>query len=280
MNVLTIESRVAWGHVGNAGAIFCLQRLGIEAWPIDTVTFSNHPGHGGFRGRVTPAAEIHDLVQGIAERGWLGRVDAVLTGYMGDAAQGPAVRAAVGAVKSANPGALWLLDPVMGDRKPGEAGRVFVKPGIPEFIAEVAPLADILTPNAFEFELLTGAAPDSLARVVGAARAYGPEITVVKSIELTPGRLTTVAVAPDQAWAVETPLLPTPGNGAGDAFAALFLARYLENHDVELALGLAVSSIHAVLAATVASGAAELALVAAQDQLVAPQQRFRPRRVD
>ena len=154
MNVLTIESRVAWGHVGNAVAVFCLQRLGIEAWPIDTVTFSNHPGHGGFRGRVTPAIEIQDIVQGIAERGWLGRVDAVLTGYLGDASQGPALRAAVGTVKSANPGALWLLDPVMGDRKPGQPGRVFVKPGIPEFFAEIAPLADILTPNETEFAFL------------------------------------------------------------------------------------------------------------------------------
>lgn len=280
MNVLTIESRVAWGHVGNAGAVFCLQRLGIEAWPIDTVTFSNHPGHGGYRGRVTPAAEIQDIVQGIAERGWLGRVDAVLTGYLGDAAQGPALRAAVGTVKSANPGALWLLDPVMGDRKPGQDGRIFVKPGIPAFFAEVAPLADILTPNAFEFAQLTGSAPDTLAAVVAAARRYGPEITVVKSIEFAPGTLTTVAVAPDQAWAVETPLLDTPGNGAGDAFAALFLARYLDGRDVETALGLAVSSIHAILAATVASGAAELALVAAQDQIVAPSPRFRARRVD
>jgi pyridoxine kinase len=279
MNVLSIESGVVWGHVGNAAAVFCLQRLGIESWPINTVTFSNHPGHGAFRGRVTPPAEIEELVRGIAERGWLGSTDAVLTGYLGDPAQGAAVRAAVGAVKSASPGALWLLDPVMGDRKPGEQGRIFVKPGIPEFFAQVAPLADILTPNAFEFARLTGATPDSLEAVVAAARRYGPEVTVVKSLELTPGMLTAVAVAPDGAWAVDTPLLPTPGNGAGDAFAALFLARYLDGRDVEAALGLAVASIHAVLAATVASGAAELALVAAQDQLVSPATRFRTRRV-
>jgi pyridoxine kinase len=279
MNVLTIESGVAWGHVGNAAAVFCLQRLGIEAWPINTVTFSNHPGHGGFRGRVTPPGEIEDLLRGIAERGWLASVDAVLTGYLGDPAQGAAVRAAVGAIKSANPGALWLLDPVMGDRKPGEAGRVFVKPGIPEFFAAVAPLADIVTANAFEFARLTGTAPDSLAAVVAAARAYGPEVVVVKSLELVPGTLTAVAVAPDGAWAVDTPLLPTPGNGAGDAFAALFLARYLDGRDVAVALGLAVSAIHAALAATIARGASELALVAAQDQLVSPAKRFAVRRV-
>jgi pyridoxine kinase len=285
MNVLTIESGVAWGHVGNAAAVFCLQRLGIDAWPINTVTFSNHPGHGGFRGRVTPPDEIEELVRGIAERGWLASVDAVLTGYLGDPAQGAAVRAVVGAVKSANPGALWLLDPVMGDRKPGAAGRIFVKPGVPEFLATVAPLADILTPNAFEFARLTGLAPDSLdapgslEAIVAAARGYGPEVVVVKSLELTPGTLTAVAVAPDGAWAVDTPLLPTPGNGAGDAFAALFLARYLDGRDVAAALGLAVSAIHAALAATVARGAAELALVAAQDQLVAPARRFAVRRV-
>ncbi len=71
MNILSIQSAVSYGHVGNSAAVFILQRLGHEAWPIDTVRFSNHPGHGGFRGKVTPAADLTDLIAGLDERGFL-----------------------------------------------------------------------------------------------------------------------------------------------------------------------------------------------------------------
>src|SRR5262245_61529561 len=158
MNVLTIQSAVSYGHVGNSAAVFILQRLGHEAWPVDTVRFSNHPGHGGFRGRVTPAEDLSELILGLEERGFLARVDAVLSGYLGAADQGPVVADAAARVRTANPEALWLLDPVIGDR-----GRVFVRAGVPDFIRDVAmPQADVLTPNAFELEYLTGVAPTTL----------------------------------------------------------------------------------------------------------------------
>src|SRR6266852_8141933 len=87
--VLSVQSRVAYGHVGNAASVFPLQRLGIEAWALDTVAFSNHTGHGRWRGSAVPAAVIADLFEGIAELGVLPRIDAVLSGYLGDAAIGP-----------------------------------------------------------------------------------------------------------------------------------------------------------------------------------------------
>ncbi|MBM3523197.1 MAG: pyridoxal kinase, partial [Alphaproteobacteria bacterium] len=143
MNVLSVQSGVVYGHVGNSTAQFCLQRLGHEVWRIDTVRFSNHPGHGGMVGAVTDAAEITTLVDGLAARGWLAGCDAVLSGYLGAAAQGPVLLDVVRRVCEANPAARWLLDPVIGDD-----GRIFVKPGIPEFMRDQAvPRADILTPN-------------------------------------------------------------------------------------------------------------------------------------
>ena len=166
MNILSIQSSVSYGHVGNSAATFALQRLGHEVWRIDTVRFSNHPGHGGFRGGAASAGELADLVEGLAERGWLGGVDAVLTGYLGAAEQGPVVAAAATRVKAANPKALWLLDPVIGDK-----GRIFVKPGIPEFLRQVAGKADILTPNAFELAYLTGRPCETPAQAIAAARA-------------------------------------------------------------------------------------------------------------
>ena len=134
MNILSIQSWVAYGHVGNASAVFPLQRLGAEVWAIHTVQFSNHTGYGAWRGQVLPATLIGDCVEGIAERGVLPGCDAVLTGYVGDAATGEAILGAVARVKAANPAALWCCDPVIGD-----VGRgVFVRPGIPEFFRDRA----------------------------------------------------------------------------------------------------------------------------------------------
>src|SRR5262245_3905697 len=146
MNILTIQSHVAYGHVGNAAAAFALQRIGVEAWPIHTVQFSNHTGYGAWRGRAFDAGLIRELMDGIAERGVLGRCDGVLSGYMGSAEIGAAILDAVAAVKAANPRARYCCDPVIGD-----VGRgVFVQPGIAEFMRDCAvPVAHVVTPNHF-----------------------------------------------------------------------------------------------------------------------------------
>src|SRR5215211_2440767 len=153
LNILSIQSSVAYGHVGNSAAVFPLQRMGFEVWPVNTVHFSNHTGYGGWRGRVLPAEDVADIIRGIEARDVLRVCDAVLSGYMGDASLGEVVVGAAGRVKELNPKAVYCCDPVMGD-----AGRgFFVRPGIPRFIKEVAvPAAEIITPNQFELEFLTG----------------------------------------------------------------------------------------------------------------------------
>src|SRR4026207_1315005 len=107
MNLLSIQSHVAYGHVANAAATFPLQRIGVEVWPIHTVQFSNHTGYGAWTGRVFNGATIAQLVEGIAERGVLAQCDGVLAGYMGSAEIGIAILAAVARVREANPGALY-----------------------------------------------------------------------------------------------------------------------------------------------------------------------------
>ena len=153
MNILSIQSHVAFGHVGNASATFPLQRLGHEVWAVNTVQFSNHTGYGAWRGEVFSGAAITEVVQGVEDRGVLPACDGVLSGYMGDAAIGEAVLDAVARVRDANPDALYCCDPVIGD-----VGRgVFVRPGIPEFMRDRAlPLADVIVPNQFELELFHG----------------------------------------------------------------------------------------------------------------------------
>ena len=152
MNILSIQSHVAYGHVGNAAAVFPLQRMGVEVWPIHTVQFSNHTGYGDGRAGCSTPALIREVVAGIAQRGVLGECDGVLSGYMGSADIGAAILDAVATVKRANPAARYCCDPVIGD-----VGRgIFVREGIPEFMRDKAvPAADIITPNQFELDYLS-----------------------------------------------------------------------------------------------------------------------------
>lgn len=277
--VLSVQSRVAYGHVGNAASVFPLQRLGIEAWALDTVAFSNHTGHGRWRGSAVAAAQIAELFEGIAALGVLPQIDAVLSGYLGDAATGPVLLDIVERVRAANPRALFCCDPVIGDVETGS----YVTKGIAEFFRDRAlGLADIVTPNLFELEYLTGARIATLAEAADAAemlRARGPGLVLLTSIAAEPERVTMLALGPDGAWAVETPRLPVVLNGCGDVTAALFLARLLLGESLPDALANAAAAIYAIIETTARLGRYELALVAAQDELAAPSRRFAPRRI-
>ncbi len=282
MAILSIQSFVSFGHVGNAGAVFCLQRTGHEVWPVATVAFSNHPGHGAYAGTRRPSGEVAEIVGGLERLGVLGQCRAVLSGYLGDAATGRVVLAAVERVRRANPDALYCCDPVMGDREPG----LYVPADLARFFAdEAASAADILVPNHFELEVLVGQPVPTIADVVGAARAIlerGPRMLVVTSLatpELDAGEIGNAAITRAGAWLVSTPRLALRARGSGDALAALFLSRYLETGDPAAALEASVSSVFAVVASTVAADAAELRLVAAQDELVRPPRAFSSRPV-
>lgn len=279
MNILSIQSHVAYGHVGNASAAFPLQRLGHEVWAVNTVQFSNHTGYGAWRGPVFPAETIREVVQGVEERGVLGTCDGVLSGYMGEAAIGEAILDAARRVKAANPKALYCCDPVIGD-----VGRgVFVRPGVPEFMRDRAiPEADVATPNQFELGFLTGREIATLAdakAAVAALRAAGPDVVLLTSLQIdeTPGdAIEMLAVDGEGAWRVRTPLLPVSVNGAGDATAALFFAHLLETGSAAEALKKAASSVYGVLKATAEAGSREILTVAAQDEFVAPGRVFEP----
>ncbi|HEV8679279.1 MAG TPA: pyridoxal kinase PdxY [Stellaceae bacterium] len=277
--VLSVQSRVAYGHVGNAASVFPLQRLGIEAWALDTVAFSNHTGHGQWRGSAIPAAAIADLFAGIAALGILPQIDAVLSGYLGDAATGPVLLDIVEQVRAANPEALFCVDPVIGDIDTGS----YVTEGIAEFFRDRAlALADIVTPNQFELEYLVGGGIASLADAARAAallRERGPSIVLVTSLDAASDRMTMLASGPDGAWVVETPRLPVVLNGCGDVTAALFLAHLLRGASLADALSLTAAAIFAVIETTARLGRYELALVATQDELVSPTRRFAAQRV-
>jgi len=277
VNILSIQSHVAYGHVGNAAATFPLQRIGVEVWPIHTVQFSNHTGYGAWTGRVFEAGLITELVQGIAQRGVLGQCDGVLSGYMGSAETGAAILDAVAQVKAANPAARYCCDPVIGD-----VGRdIYVWPGIPEFMRDHAlPAADIVTPNQFELDYLTGRTSatrrDALA-AVDALHALGPKAIMVTSLHTdeTPADAIDLVVSDASGrFRVRTPKLPISVNGAGDAIAALFFAHYLRSGSAAEALSRAASSVFGMLKLTAERNAREILLTDAQDEFVTPSRIF------
>jgi pyridoxine kinase len=282
VQILSIQSSVAYGHVGNSAAVFPLQRLGHEVWPVITVHFSNHTGYGAWRGPLLAPADVAQVIAGIGDRGVLGQVDAVLSGYQGDPAMGAVILDAVATVKAANPEAVYCCDPVMGD-----VGRgMFVRPGIPEFLRDtVVPAANILTPNHFELDFLAGTTTTTLAEVlaaVDAVRAQGPRDVLVTSVlhaDSAPDTLDVVAVSDAGAWAVTTPLLPISPNGCGDVTAALYLAHLRTTGSPAQALARTTSSVFAVLEATLSAGTREIQLVAAQDAIADPPDRFAARRL-
>ncbi|WP_375410980.1 pyridoxal kinase PdxY [uncultured Methylobacterium sp.] len=277
MKVLSIQSHVAYGHVGNASAVFPMQRLGVEVWPIHTVQFSNHTGYGAWRGRVFDGPMIEDLVAGISERGVLGGCDGVLSGYMGSADIGTAIVRAVAAVRALNPAALYCCDPVIGDTDRG----IYVRPGIPEFMREQAlPAADIVTPNQFELDHLSGLTSRSLdaaKRAVAVLQAMGPRVVLVTSLvtDETPADSIDLMAAEGGAyWLLRTPRLDLGVNGAGDAIAALFLVHYLRTRSAAIALGMAGASVYGLLRRTAEAGSREILTVAAQDEFVNPTTTF------
>lgn len=282
MKILSVQSSVAYGHVGNSAAVFPLQRLGHEVWPVLTVHFSNHTGYGAWRGPLLDPADVAEVIAGIGDRGVLGQADAVLSGYQGDPAVGAVILDAVAAVKRENPDAIYCCDPVMGD-----VGRgMFVRPGIPEYLRDtVLPHADVLTPNHFELDFLAGTTTTTLAEVlnaVDAVRERGPRDVLVTSVlhdEVDDGSLDVIAVSDEGAWALTTPLLPISPNGCGDVTAALYLAHLHTSGSPEHALAATTSTVFAILEATLAAGTREIQLVTAQDAIATPPMTFEVRRL-
>lgn len=282
MELLTIQSSVAFGHVGNSAAVFPLQRLGIEAWAVNTVHFSNHTGYGEWRGPLLSADDLREVVTGVEERGALARVAAVLSGYQGAEDVGDVVLETVARAKSLNPAAVYCCDPVMGD-----VGRgMFVRPGIPELMRDrVVPAADVITPNHFELDFLAGTTTRTTAELLDAVdrvRDRGPRTVLVTSVlteEVPEGHVDVLAVSDAGAWSVRTPLLPISPNGCGDVTAAVFLAHLLRTDDASVALQRVTSTVFGILEETIAAGTREIQLVAAQDVIADPPARFEPTRL-
>jgi pyridoxine kinase len=282
MKILSIQSAVAYGHVGNSAAVFPLQRIGVEVLPVYTVNFSNHTGYGAWRGPLIDPEDVRAVITGVEDRGVFPQIDVVLSGYQGGVGIGDVIVDAVKRVKEANPSAIYACDPVMGNAKSG----CFVAPEIPVLLRErVVPAADLITPNQFELGFLTGTDPSTLESTlesVDLAREMGPRTVLVTSVERPdrePETIEMLAVDDNGAWIVKTPMLPLKANGSGDVTAALFTAHYRETGDAAVALERTASSIFDLIDTTHRSGERELQLVEAQEFYAHPRLQFTAEKV-
>jgi pyridoxine kinase len=290
MAILSIQSQVAAGHVGNSAAVFALQRLGREVWPIPTTLLSHHPGHGGAEGGPLPAALLDRILDGLRHRGCFSRCEAVLSGYLAYADNAACILRAVTLAKAASPGAVYLCDPVLGDD-----GRLYVSGDIVAAMHNLAAKADIITPNAFELSVLSGVAcrtREDALRAMRLLQSKGPKVVVLSSFsgsDTALGTLDMLAVDGSASWALNIPALGQKFYGAGDLFTCLFLDAWLERpaaaqpdagrRNTGVALGKACAAVQAVLAQTAVVKADELQLIQAQTLLAAPHQIFLPERI-
>ena len=277
MTVISIQSQVAYGHVGNSAAVFPMQMHGIDVIAVPTTLLSNRPGYPTIRGRVLDAQVVADLLLGVEERGALATCRMILSGYLGSPEIAAVVADFVERAKARHPALLYCCDPVLGDRDRG----MFVQADIPPLVRDrLCPLADIITPNHFEFEWLCGAKATTTDQAIAQAQALlarGPSTIVVTSAELADlpdGQIETLAVERSQAWRVRTPKLPISPSGTGDLFAALFVAARVREKATPDALGHAASAVFAVLERTGISGTEEMRIIECAELLTRPKRRF------
>ena len=277
MRILSIQSAVAYGHVGNSAAVFPLQRLGHEVMPVNTVLFSNHTGYGAWRGPLISGDDVREVVTGIQERGGLEDTGLVISGYQGASSIGDAILDAVAMARQANPKVLYSCDPVLGNATSG----CFVSPEVQELIRDrVIQHADIITPNQFELGFITGTDPKTLDEVlesVDLAQKIGPSTVLVTSVQTpqTPeGCIQMLAASGQEAWLITTPRLPLKANGSGDVTQALFAAYYASGRSLKLSLELTCASVFELLKNTLASGQRELQLIESQQAYVEPGETF------
>lgn len=277
MSILSIQSHVSYGHVGNSAAVFPLQRIGHEVWPVHTVNFSNHTGYGQWGGELIPAAQVQSVLDGMQARGAFADVQAIVSGYQGGSDIADVIIKAVAAVKAENPQAVYACDPVMGNAKSG----CFVSDLIPPLLRErVVPVADIITPNQFELSYLTGVEAhdvDSTLRACEAARKLGPKTVLVTSV-LRPDRpehtIEMIVMNDEGAWKVQTPYLDVKRNGSGDVTAALFTGHYVRDGDAAAALAKTASSVFDLIDLTFSKDSRELLLIEGQEFFANPKLQF------
>ena len=272
--ILSIQSHVTYGHAGNSAAVFPMQRMGLEVWPIHTVHFSNHTQYPqGWTGTAVSGGAISEIFEGLVKLGILENIAAIITGYLGDASHCSVVESIVKQVKAANPDCLYLCDPVMGAPDKG----CIVSDGVAEsLVGTLMPMADILVPNQFELTQFTGMEIHSLNDAVAAcakARSLGPKMVVAKHLHSVEGAAFSMLMVNEAGtYLAQRPHLTFERQpvGAGDMISATFVAGLLSGLGPERAFEHCNNAVYGVLKKTEEAGEWELQTIAAQREFETP----------
>jgi pyridoxine kinase len=278
--VLVITSQVVRGGISGRGLTFALERIGHDVWFLPTILLPWHPGQGKGTRIVAPSADFAAIAEDLAASPKLAEVGAVISGYLGNPEQAAAIAALVKAVKTHNPEAPYLCDPVMGDEHDGD-GNLYVPTATAEAIRDqLVPLADVVTPNAFELGWLTGCQIESEPQALAAARSLGNErVMVTSSPALRRNAIANLLAGPRGAVAAEHAAIANPPHGTGDLIAGLFLSNLLAGQNDEEALKRASASVFELVARSVRKGADELLFAEEQNSVVKAMALVTSRRV-
>ena len=259
MAVLSIQSSVIFGYVGNSIARPVLQTLGYDVWCVDTVNFSNHPGYGSFTGSIKESHKIQAEINGLTNLDILSECDAVLSGYLGEVETAKTVSRTIELIKEQNKTAIYLLDPVIGDDD-----KIYVKNGLIEaFKNDLLPKADIILPNQSELGWLSGSKINDVSSLKTASKYLlecGAKTVVVTGIPEIES-LTNYVVTSDAFWAISTPKLNRQFSGTGDLFSSYFTGAFLHTKDLYNALNFATEACSLVVSETQKEGSKELSVL-------------------
>ncbi|PYE87994.1 pyridoxal kinase PdxY [Phyllobacterium leguminum] len=274
--VLVISSHVVRGSVGNRAVVFALETLGHPVWAVPTVILPWHPGHGPAKRIIPSEQEFDDLIADLERAPWLGEVGAVLTGFLGQASQAASIARLVETIKTKNPNALYLCDPVIGDKE-----GLYVSEATASAVRDqLLPLADIATPNRFELAWLTGVPLEDNKTIMEAALETGPATMLVTSaVPMMTGSTGNLLLTPTLAMMAEHRHVDGPTNGLGDLTSAIFLSRIMAGLPLEKALQATTAAVFEVMARAAKRGADELMLEADSSSFSTPMAMVQVRRL-
>lgn len=262
MAILSIQSHVAYGYVGNKAAVFPLQSMGYDVWPVNTVQFSSHTGYKNWQGDIFSREHIHKIIAGIEAIGVVKDCKAILSGYMGSKDTCLEVYETVERFKSINNDIIYLCDPVIGNT------NCFVKPEVLDFF-KTALKADIITPNQFEAEILSNIKIKDEASLIEVANYFHKlniSIVAITGLKLNNYNNLVVFVSDKKSqYIIETKKydFDNPINGTGDLFASIFLGTYIATNSAIESLKNTVYYMDVVTKNTLNKNAKELQVTSA-----------------
>jgi pyridoxine kinase len=266
-SVLSLQSHVVYGYVGNKAAVYPLQYMGYDVWPVNTVQFSNHTGYGKWQGEIFTAEHIKSLIQGLFDMGQLSKCKAILSGYMGSEAICEVIKETVQQFKAFDQNIIYLCDPVIGNN------NCFIKPEVLSFFKQGIS-ADIITPNQYEAEVLSAIKIVDTVSLKKAAKYFhdcGIKIVVITGLNLTEIKNSICIFVSDiknqYLLTNKEYIFSTPVNGTGDLFSSLYLGHYLNHYDIGLALQQAVYHLEEVLKNTYEQNSRELQVLSVRYEL-------------